>query len=104
MSAVYSSSYKRTQQTAAGVAQHHSLPVQLYDPQKQGQLIDTILQEHPYKVVYVAGHSNTIPALLNLLTGTNSYSDIPETEYNNLYLVTVYRKGQAKVIHLKYGG
>lgn len=104
ISGVYSSSYKRTQQTAAGVAQYHSLSVQLYDPQKQSQLIDTILQKHAYKIVYVSGHSNTIPALLNLLTGTNAYSDIPETEYNNLYLVTVYRKGQAKVMQLKYGG
>jgi 2,3-bisphosphoglycerate-dependent phosphoglycerate mutase len=103
VAAAYSSSYKRTQQTAAGVAQDHSVSVQGYDPLKPGELIDLVLQDHAYKTVYVAGHSNTVPDLLNVLTGSNDYADIPETEYDNLYLVTVYRKGQATVMHLKYG-
>ena len=103
LSAVYSTPYKRTKQTAAGVAQYHSLAVQTYDAQKLSQFADSILQKHAYKVVYVAGHSNSTPALLNELTGKNTYTDIPETEYDNLYIVSVYRSGEAKVLHLKYG-
>jgi len=41
--------------------------------------------------------------LLNVLTGTNSFNQIPETEYDNLFVVSVFEKGRAEVVHLKYG-
>lgn len=103
VSAVYSTPYKRTQQTAAGVAQQHSLPIQPYDAQKLNQTADSILGKHAYQVVYVAGHSNTTTTFLNVLTGKNTYATIPESEYDNMYIVSVYRTGEAKVLHLKYG-
>jgi hypothetical protein len=28
---------------------------------------------------------------------------IPESEYDNLFIVTIYRFGKAKVVRLKYG-
>ena len=50
----------------------------------------------------IVGHSNTTPSLLNVLTGTSNYSNIPESEYDNLYIVTVFEKGRAEVVHFKY--
>ena len=50
----------------------------------------------------MAGHNNTVPEIIAALGGP-TFPTIPETEYDNLYIVTVYRTGKAKVVKLKYG-
>lgn len=103
LGAVYSSNYNRTRQTAQPAAADKGLNVQLYDPLNQNPLINTVLSDHKGGAVLVVGHSNTAPALLNLLSGTNAYPQLPESQYDNLFIVTVFEKGRAKVLHLKYG-
>ena len=49
-----------------------------------------------------AGHNNSVPAIVSLLSA-ETYAPIPETEYDNLFIVTIYRFGKAKVTKLKYG-
>ncbi|MCF8243554.1 MAG: histidine phosphatase family protein [Saprospiraceae bacterium] len=103
LSAVFSTNYNRTQQTALPTANDQGLSVQSYDPALLDPLVDGVLQNHPGGAVLVVGHSNTIPGLLNFLTGTNAYPDIPDSQFDNLYIVSVYEKGKATVLHLKYG-
>lgn len=100
---VYSTSYKRTKETVAPLAGKNSLTTQIYDPEKLTQLIDQLLLQFRNQVVYVVGHSNTTNVLLNTLVGSSVYPNIPESEYNNLYIVSVSEKGNARVVHLKYG-
>ncbi|MEZ4931357.1 MAG: hypothetical protein R2788_04395 [Saprospiraceae bacterium] len=59
---------------------------------------------YPAGKILVVGHSNTTPDFINVLTGTNDYPQLPETEYDNLFIVTVLEKGRAEVVQLKYGG
>lgn len=99
----YATSYNRTKETAAPVAAKNALTTQIYDPVKLTELADTLLLKYRNQVVYVAGHSNTTNVLLNILTGTSLYGVIPDTEYDNLYIVSVSAKGNARVVHLKYG-
>ncbi len=101
--AVFSSNYNRTRQTAQSAAADQGLNVEIYDPLNQNPLINTVLSNHKGGAVLVVGHSNTAPALLNLLTGTNAYPQLPESQYDNLFIVTVFEKGRAEVVHLKYG-
>ncbi|MCB0529704.1 MAG: histidine phosphatase family protein [Saprospiraceae bacterium] len=103
LSAVYASNFNRTMQTAQPVAQEKSLPVSTYDPLSPGPFADAALATYHAGTVLVVGHSNTVPALLNVLTGTNAWSNLPDTEYDNLFLVTVLEKGRATVVHMKYG-
>lgn len=103
LQAVYATNYQRTTQTAQPVAADRGLAVQFYDPFAPGPLADAVLAAYPGKAVLVVGHSNTIPALLNVLTGTNDFPQIPDTQYDNLFIVTVFEKGRANVVHLKYG-
>jgi hypothetical protein len=35
--------------------------------------------------------------------GGGDYPVIPENEYDNMFIVTIYRFGRAKVVKLKYG-
>ncbi|MCB0517592.1 MAG: histidine phosphatase family protein [Lewinellaceae bacterium] len=103
LKAVYSTNYNRTLQTAQLTGGDHGLIVDQYIPSALNSFADDVLLNHHGSNVLVVGHSNTTPDLLNVLTGLNSYTDIPEMEYDNLYLVTVFEKGRAEVLHLKYG-
>ncbi len=103
LQAVYATNYNRTKQTAQPTATDKTLTVQLYDALNQGPFVDNVLSAYKGQTVLVLGHSNTVPALLNLLTGANTWTQIPDTQYDNLYVVTVSKKGKAKVVHLKYG-
>lgn len=103
LQAAYSSNYNRTRQTAQPTATEKGLNVQIYDPLNQNPLINTVLDQYKGGAVLVVGHSNTAPVLLNLLTGTNAWPQLPENQYDNLFIVTVLEKGRAEVAHLKYG-
>jgi len=52
--------------------------------------------------VFIAGHNNTVPEIVNILSGEN-FPIIPESEYDNMFIVTMYRFGKAKVLKVKYG-
>lgn len=100
---VYTTNYARTMQTAQPSATDKGLTLQLYDPLEPSSFADNVLAAHHGEVVLVIGHSNTVSTLLNMLTGSNTYSTIPDSEYDNLYVVTVLAKGKAQVVHMKYG-
>ncbi|MBL7804267.1 MAG: histidine phosphatase family protein [Saprospiraceae bacterium] len=103
VAAVLASNYKRTRQTVETVAADHGLTVQLYDPNAQAALSKIWPQQFAGQTVLVVGHSNTVPQLVNLLTGTTNFAQLPDEQYDNLYIVTVYRHSPARVLHLKYG-
>jgi broad specificity phosphatase PhoE len=104
LNAVFSTDYNRTKQTAQPVASAKGVTVISYDPFLSYALIDQCLLTYAKGIVLVVGHSNTIPDLINLMTGTSAYPDLPDTEYDNLFIVQVASKGEAKVLHMKYGG
>lgn len=103
INAVFSTNFNRTRQTAQAVADDKGLGNQTYDPLNQSPFIDATLDNYKGGAVLVVGHSNTIPSFLNLLVGSNTYPQIPDTQYDNLYIVSMLEKGRAKVVHLKYG-
>jgi len=53
-------------------------------------------------VVFVAGHSNSVPPVISALGG-GSLPEIPEQEYDNIFIVTVQRFRPTRVMKLKYG-
>ena len=84
LSQVYSSDYKRTQQTAAPVAEKLGLAIQLYDPRKLPELAKTLRMNSD---VLVVGHSNTTPELITLMGGATPV--MTESDYGQLFLVRV---------------
>ena len=50
--------------------------------------------------VLIVGHSNTVPELIKALGGDIAPT-IDDATYDDLFVVTVYAKGKAKVAHLK---
>jgi 2,3-bisphosphoglycerate-dependent phosphoglycerate mutase len=102
INAIYATQYKRTQQTLKPLADRLGLPVNLVDSKKTPELINQLLVDHRGQTTIVAGHNSTVPEIIAALGGPQ-FPVIPETQYDNLYVVTVYRSGKAKVVKLKYG-
>lgn len=84
---VYSTNLKRTLSTASPTAKSKGLKIQLYNPKNQNS--KEFIQKTKGKTVLIVGHSNTIPSFINKIIGKKKYSDIAETNYSNLYIVTV---------------
>lgn len=87
LTAVYSTDYKRTRNTAGPVAVDHGLSVLIYRT-------DTInwprfIAEHPGESMLFVGHSNTIPGMVNNIIGTNKYAGIAHNNNGNLYIITI---------------
>ena len=100
--AVYTTPYKRTRATVEPVALAKGVAIHEYEPQKEGA-IDEMLQQHEGKTILVSGHSNTIPEIANWLTGSKEYSEFSESDYSNLMIVSVAKKGSVtKVTWLRY--
>lgn len=59
------------------------------------------VREYPGGVVLVAGHSNTIPAIIAALGGPQ-LPDISETVYSNLFIL-FRAEGEARLIRSRYG-
>ncbi len=102
VNAIFATQFKRTQQTVKPLSDAIGVAATLTDAKQPEEVVKQILTNHRGQIVFVAGHNNTVPAIVSELSGQN-FPVIPESEYDNMYIVTVYRYGKAKVIKLKYG-
>ena len=101
--AVYSTSYRRTEETVQPVATALNLPITPYDASNTETIMDEIVREHKGKIVLVVGHSNTVPALIGNMGASKNVPEISENEYDNIYIVSVPWFGKTKTIRLRYG-
>jgi len=85
LTAIYSSDYRRTRDTAAPTAQIQGLEVQLYNPGALSEFADRLKQESGH--ILVVGHSNTTPDLSEFIGGPKGEPIIEATEYDRLYIL-----------------
>lgn len=83
---IFATDYKRTRQTAEPIAKLRGKTIQTYDPQKQAELIPKILASKTDHYLIV-GHSNTIPALANLLMKKEVFKQLPDPEYGVFWVI-----------------
>ena len=97
ITAIYTSEFKRTQETAAPLAQALSItPVVV--PAKDVAALATKLREGKGNTL-VVGHGNTIPDLVKAL-GIDAAINIPENDYTSFFVVTLGEKPQ--LLRLRY--
>lgn len=102
---IYVSQYRRTQMTAdsmriqLGIDTVHYVADTVCD-----NLISAIMEHRDFgKTILIVAHSNTIPHIIRKLGVADfPYKDIPDAEFDNLFLVT-YKKEKAKLKVMKYG-
>jgi 2,3-bisphosphoglycerate-dependent phosphoglycerate mutase len=102
VNAIYATQYKRTQETVKPLADKIGVPVTIVNSKNTADLLAQIRAQHSGQTIFIAGHNNTVPEIIAALGGPQ-YPIIPESEYDNLFIVTVYRTGKAKVVKMKYG-
>lgn len=96
--AVFSSDTKRTRQTAEPTAKRRHVEIQIYDPRKQADLVKQILDSKTKRFLIV-GHSNTIPALVDILIEKDLFKDLDDNEYGTIYLVRIH-DGKVKTVQV----
>ena len=102
IAAIYATQYKRTQQTVKLLADKLGLAVTKLEAKQTAELVKQIRAHNAGQTIFIAGHNNTVPEIIAAMGGPK-FPIIPETEYDNLYILTVYSDGPAKLIKMKYG-
>lgn len=100
ISAIYTSKFARTKETGKPLASRLGLL-----PKEVTAAIDLknrIASDNTGQTVLVVGHTDTVPALINLLK-ENSAQEIADHEFDNMFVVTVLEAGKISVTKLKYG-
>ena len=85
LSAIYSTEYRRTQQTAAPLAARSGSAVQSYDPRDLPGFAQQLSGQGG--TVLIVGHSNTTPQLAEALGCGPQEPIVEATEYDRLYRV-----------------
>ena len=111
--AIFTSQFVRTKQTAEPLTAKTGVNVtvltlkpnpanlKLIAEESTAEVVNKILQR-PGDSALVIGHSNWIPDVIKMLGG-DVVPTIDEQKFDDLFVVTVYGKGKAKVVQMKYG-
>lgn len=96
---IFSTQTIRTTSTAKPLAELKGITVQLYSPRDTVDRFISRLKSIKKGSVLIIGHSNTVDDLVNKMMGQNLLTDLPETEYDNLFIVK--RKGKKYLFEQK---
>lgn len=83
---IYSTDYRRTRQTAQPLADTLNMPILSY-PSFDSTFLDQLPIKHAGQKVLLIGHSNTVPATVNYLSG-QAFPDLDKLEYDKLFLLS----------------
>ncbi len=97
--AFYSTDFKRTRATVTPLASKRKKPITIYDPRKPQDLISVIMQSNTKRHV-VAGHSNSVPGLANLIAKKEIFKNLDESEYTVIWLIRLTKDGKIKKFEL----
>ena len=102
ITAIFSTDYNRTKATVNPLAEASGKNLQLYTPMDEA-FLPSLFDDYPKGGLFViAGHSNTVPGLVNQLSGQDQFQQIDEKDYNNLFIVVASTVGNGSVIQLTY--
>lgn len=78
---IYSTSYKRTTETATPTANQKKLDIQTYDPHKG------LPESIDGKNILIVGHSNTISEMANTIIGKEKFTPLSDDTYDLLFIL-----------------
>jgi phosphohistidine phosphatase SixA len=82
------------------IASKYRIGISSYDPKNQVAFAEQ-LKAMKGKIVLVVGHSNTTPALVNLLIGTAKYANLADNEYNKIWILQ-FENGKCTESQIQY--
>ncbi len=99
---LFATQYRRTRQTLEPLSVAHSVPIETIGAGEVEELIGRIRTAVGPGSIVVAGHSNTVPEIVERLTGVE-IEEIAETHYDGLFQVWLSEDSGAELVSLKYG-
>ena len=98
ISVIYTTEFKRTQQTAAPLAKALALTVTSLPSENQTALVAKLRTSTTNSLV--VGHGNTIPDVIKAL-GISEPVNIPDSDYDNLFVVPLGEKPYLIRLHYR---
>jgi 2,3-bisphosphoglycerate-dependent phosphoglycerate mutase len=98
--AIFASEYRRTHQTVTPLSDTLALPVNLVPTATWDGLARRILRDHRGENVLVAGNVNSVPQLIEALTGETV--TLREDEYDTMFIVFAPQISKKRVVRLRY--
>lgn len=102
ISRIYATTLQRTQQTVALLAKAKGVAIVPLDPNNTDELVQRIKTDDLGQVILVAGHSNTIPGIIQALNGT-VIEPIEEHQFDRIYKVVLSANGTSRVEVMQFG-
>jgi phosphohistidine phosphatase SixA len=99
--AIYVSDARRTQQTAAPLAERLGKQAVVVPAADTKGLVSRVMHEHEGGSVLIIGHSNTVPQLIHEL-GHIDVPPIGDDEYDTLYVLSIPSFGQSSLLRMEY--
>ena len=99
---IYSTPYKRTMFTAQPTADSLGLEIQTYNFDALEEFLGLVISENSGKAVLIVGHSNTTPFLVNMILGEDTFEQLGENDYGDLFIVTTNKLGTGVVTLSKF--
>jgi broad specificity phosphatase PhoE len=102
ITAIYTTPYVRTRSTAAPLAAAKKLtPIEIATGASYAHDLAAKLREQ-HGTIVVVGHSNTTPDVIKAL-GIENPPAIPDSDFDNLFIVTIGDNVIPSMVQLKYG-
>lgn len=102
--AIFVAANKRTGESSMPVARVNESPViTLEDPSAMSELVERILKEYKGRIVLVITEPEYIQPAIREMQGSKNLPPIAESEYDNLYIVSIPWFGKVKTLRLRYG-
>ncbi|QEK52596.1 histidine phosphatase family protein [Pedobacter aquae] len=99
---IFTTPYKRNQETAAPLAKYLDLGIEFYDAHDTAFLAKRIKQELVGKKILVVGHSNTVIKIAEALGAKLSLKELQEEDYD--FIIQLKIKGDKVKSQIKHFG
>lgn len=96
---IFSTNTIRTRTTAEPLSKQLNVSIQTYGPRPDSAFIQQLKALN--KDALIVGHSNTVDDIVNMLCGEQKLTDLADSEYDNLFIVTI-KNGTAKFERKKF--
>ena len=84
--AFYATPYKRTIETITPIARANGKEILTYNPSDKNSTA-AMINSGKGKRIIIAGHSNTIPQMVNTLIGKNEFTTMEESDYGKIWFL-----------------
>jgi broad specificity phosphatase PhoE len=99
VTAIYTSEFKRTRQTAQPLAEALKLTPRAHPAADRAGLVALLHREHPNDRLLVVGHSNTVAGIIAAF-GVPEKIAIAEDEFDDLFVLVPQASGPPMLLHL----